>query len=261
MQGLHRFRWNTQNQPMNSSAAKQDIRVLVVEDDPVARYSMCQRMDNEGFMVLEAHSIAEAKKQFKSGTPTVVILDINLPDGKGTSLVKNFQSASNPGIIFVTQKSDRIDRLRSLELGADDFITKPVDLAELVIRVRNLAKRTTASEQSGTFSEDDFVFGRWRLNLAARTLMSIEGEDVSLTRGEFDTLVALVTNAGKVLSRDQILDITGGSDSVNYDRAVDAMIRRLRKKIEVDSKLPKFIITLYGVGYVFQNNTPDISTG
>lgn len=242
---------------MNSSAANPVIRVLVVEDDPVTRYSMCQRMENEGFTVFEANSIAEARKQFKSGAPSVVILDINLPDGKGTSLVKNFQSASNPGIIFVTQKSDRIDRLRSLELGADDFITKPVDLAELVIRVRNLAKRTTASEQSGVIGEDDIKFGRWQLNLAARTLVSVEGEDVSLTRGEFDTLVALVTNAGKVLNRDQILDITGGSESVNYDRAVDAMIRRLRKKIEVDSRSPEFIVTLYGVGYVFQNNTAD----
>jgi DNA-binding response OmpR family regulator len=244
---------------MNSDTTNLEFRVLVVEDDPVARFSMCQRMQNEGFTVFEAHSIAEARKQFRSEAPSVVILDMNLPDGKGTSLIKNFQSASNPGIIFVTQKSDRIDRLRSLELGADDFITKPVDLAELVIRVRNLAKRTSASGHVGASGEDVLRFGRWQLNLAARTLSSIEGEDVSLTRGEFDTLVALVTNAGKVLNRDQILDITGGSDAVNYDRAVDAMIRRLRKKIEVDSKSPEFIITHYGVGYSFQNCTAEIS--
>lgn len=224
-----------------------NLRVLVVEDDPVARLGLVDGITTAGFDVVEADTAAKARSVFSDYQPDVVILDLGLPDDSGQNLAREFRAATDPGIIVVTARNDRIDRLVCLELGADAFHTKPVDNRELVIQISNLSRRLDAREKTAgsQMSKDG-----WHLNLSGRRLTAPNGTDVKLTRGEFDTLAVLSENVGAVLSRDRIQDHTGGVD-ITYDRTVDAMIRRLRKKIEPEPKDPRYIITVHGVGYQF----------
>jgi two-component system, OmpR family, torCAD operon response regulator TorR len=222
-------------------------RILVVEDDPVARLGLCEGIERAGFDVREAPSAAEARKAFSDFAPDVVILDLGLPDDSGHNLAREFRAATDPGIIVVTARDDRIDRLVCLELGADAYHTKPVDTRELVVQIRNLTRRLEAREKD---TGSQLGADGWRLNIPARRLSAPDGTDVKLTRGEFETLAALAENVGQVMSRDQILDQTS-ADNIIYDRTVDAMIRRLRKKVEADPGNPRYIITVHGVGYLF----------
>ncbi len=230
----------------NPSNSK-NLRVLIVEDDPVARLGLVDGIKNAGFDVVEADTAAKARSAFSDFEPDVVILDLGLPDDSGQNLAREFRAETDPGIIVVTARDDRIDRLVCLELGADAFHTKPIDNRELIIQIRNLSRRLDAREKiTGSQMSSD----GWHLNLSGRRLTAPHGTDVKLTRGEFDTLAVLSENVGDVLSRNRIQDLTGG-DNINYDRTVDAMIRRLRKKIEPEPKDPRYIITVHGVGYQF----------
>ncbi|MEW5727886.1 MAG: response regulator [Pseudomonadota bacterium] len=223
--------------------------VLIVEDEPVTRAKLAAHLVGEGFQVSEAADARDMRTIVSKTVPDVVLLDINLPDESGLILARDLRAKSSVGIILVTARQDETDRIVGLELGADDYITKPFNPRELAVRVRNLIRRvapTMAAERSAT---GVFTFGGWRLDCDARQLTSPDGEAVRLTRGEFDVLAALARNAGRALTRDQLLDLTQHDGDAVIDRTIDVLIGRLRRKIEADPKRPAIIMTVHGIGY------------
>jgi len=223
--------------------------VLIVEDEPVTRAKLAAYLTAEGFQVSEAADARDMKAIVSKTIPDVVLLDINLPDESGLILARELRAKSSVGIILVTARQDETDRIVGLEIGADDYITKPFNPRELAVRVRNLQRRVAPSMAAERSASGVYAFGGWRLDCDARQLASPTGEAVRLTRGEFDVLAALARNAGRALTRDQLLDMTQHDGEAVIDRTIDVLVGRLRRKIEVDSRHPSIILTVHGVGY------------
>jgi len=223
--------------------------VLIVEDDPVTRSKLAAYMMAEGFQVSEAADVHETKAILARALPDLVLLDINLPDESGLILARELRARSTMGIILVTARDDETDRIVGLEIGADDYVTKPFNPRELVVRVRNLLRRvgpSMAAERSGS---GVYNFAGWTLDCDSRQLLSPQGESVRLTRGEFDVLAALARHPGRALSRDQLLDLTQHDGDAVIDRTIDVLVGRLRRKLESDARHPAIILTVHGVGY------------
>lgn len=224
--------------------------LVVVDDEPVARETLAAYLDREGFRVTMSEDIRDLRGVIAREKIDLVLLDIRLPGEDGLSFLRELRSRSDLPVIFVTSRGDEIDRVLGLELGADDYVTKPFAPRELLARIRTLLRRT--SETSRTGVDGSFChFAGWTFDLSRRCLNSPSGEDVRLTRGEFDLLAALVRRPGKVWSRDALLDESSHRDNAPNDRTVDVLIARLRRKIEVDPTDPRLIVTEHGVGYRF----------
>ncbi len=223
--------------------------VLIVEDEPVTRAKLAAYLIAEGFQVSEAADARDMKAIVAKTIPDVVLLDINLPDESGLILARELRAKSSVGIILVTARQDETDRIVGLEIGADDYITKPFNPRELAVRVRNLQRRVAPTMAAERSASGIYAFAGWRLDCDARQLISPAGESVRLTRGEFDVLAALARNAGRALTRDQLLDMTQHDGEAVIDRTIDVLVGRLRRKIEVDSRHPGIILTVHGVGY------------
>jgi DNA-binding response OmpR family regulator len=183
----------------------------------------------------------------------LVILDLGLPDEDGLALARQIRARSSLPIIVLTARKQRDDRITALELGADDFMTKPCDPRELALRARNLLSRANA----GASPTEDWPtahtarFEDWVVNLTAHTLVAPDGRDVHLTRSEFNLLAALVKAPNRVLTRDHLLDAVSRHGDAPSDRMIDVLVSRLRRKIEGDPKNPKLIVTVVGFGYKF----------
>jgi DNA-binding response OmpR family regulator len=194
-------------------------------------------------------------KLLATGSFELVTLDLNLPDSDGLTVGREIRARSEVPIIMVTGKGDTIDRVVGLELGADDYITKPFHVREVLARVRAVLRRTdsgAARPAPGAAGRDEHLtFQGWVLDVAKRELTSPSGESCELTTSEFDLLKALATHAKRVLSRDQIMDLLRGHDWNPVDRSIDNLVVRLRRKIEVDPESPRLIKTVRGVGYTF----------
>ena len=182
----------------------------------------------------------------------LIILDLMLPGEDGLSLCRGLRAQSTIPIIMLTAKGDEIDRVVGLELGADDYVSKPFGSRELIARIRAVLRRSendAASEQ--TRRARQYCFDRWRLDTGTRELQREDGIAVPLSTGEFDLLLALIERPGRVLSRDQLLDLARGRTAGSFDRSIDTQVSRLRKKLEVDPAEPKIIKTVWGGGYMF----------
>lgn len=223
--------------------------VLIVEDEPVTRAKLAAHLISEGFQVSEAADARDMRAIVSRTVPDVVLLDINLPDESGLILARDLRAKSSVGIILVTARQDETDRIVGLELGADDYITKPFNARELAVRVRNLIRRVAPSMAAERQASGIYSFSGWKLDCDARQLISPTGEAVRLTRGEFDVLAALARNAGRALTRDQLLDLTQHDGEAVIDRTIDVLVGRLRRKIEADPKHPSIIVTVHGIGY------------
>jgi two-component system torCAD operon response regulator TorR len=223
--------------------------ILIVEDEPVTRAKLAAYLTSEGFQVSEAADAKDMKAIVAKTIPDVVLLDINLPDESGLILARELRAKSSVGIILVTARQDETDRIVGLEIGADDYITKPFNPRELAVRVRNLQRRVAPTMAAERSTSGIYSFAGWRLDCDARQLSSPAGENVRLTRGEFDVLAALARNAGRALTRDQLLDMTQHDGEAVIDRTIDVLVGRLRRKIEADSRHPSVILTVHGVGY------------
>jgi len=223
--------------------------VLIVEDDPVTRGKLAAYMAAEGFQVSEAGGVHETKRILARALPDLVLLDINLPDESGLSLARELRARSTVGIILVTARDDEMDRIVGLEIGADDYVTKPFNPRELSVRVRNLLRRVGPSMAAERSGNGLYSFAGWTLESDSRQLLSPGGENVRLTRGEFDVLAALARHPGRALSRDQLLDLTQHDGEAVIDRTIDVLVGRLRRKIEVDPRHPIIILTVHGIGY------------
>ncbi len=230
--------------------------ILVVEDDAKVRLLLRRCFEGEGFRVTEAGSGAEAVERVTAGTFDLVTLDLTLPDGDGFAVSREIRSRSAVPIIMVTGKGDTIDRVVGLELGADDYITKPFQLREVVARVRAVMRRTAPSgaRAVGTSvpaKDSSLAFEGWVLDVAKRELKSTAGAICELTTSEFDLLKVFATHANRVLSRDQIMDLLRGHDWTPTDRSIDNLVMRLRRKIEPDPERPRLIKSVRGIGYCF----------
>ncbi len=224
--------------------------ILIVEDDPVDRETLAAYLRRDGHRVSEAEDGAAMRSVFSRGDVDVVMLDINLPNEDGLSLLRELRRQSEVGVMMVTGRQDVIDRIVALELGADDYVTKPYNMRELLPRAKNLARRVAAARANAP-DEPKKSFDGWTLDIPHRTLTSPHGKDVRLTRAEFELLATFVASRGRVLTRDSLIDHVSGRDRDPLDRTIDVLVGRLRRKIEEDPANPRRIITVHGVGYVF----------
>jgi DNA-binding response OmpR family regulator len=226
--------------------------ILVVDDDLVIQDVLKQQLSREGFRVTTASNYEEMIKYVDDEMPDLVILDVLLPDMDGFSIARELRSRSDVGIIMLTGKGDTVDKIVGLEIGADDYVTKPFDQRELLARVNSTLRRTRRCQKQPSSKEISIVtFADWRINLTAHELISPKGEEVHLTHYEFQLLNVFVNNVNRALSRDRIMDLVRGQDWSPIDRTVDVLVGKLRRKIEPDPKKPTFIKTVWGIGYKF----------
>jgi two-component system, OmpR family, response regulator len=234
------------------------LRVLVVDDDPDIRTLVATYLGSQGVGVFEASCELELQAIMKDSAPDVVLLDVNLGPEDGFSIARNLRHSWNGGLIMITGRGDTIDRVVGLEIGADDYVAKPFDLRELLARIKSVSRRTArlqlpqvASAEQSLASEKEFKFDRFVLSLAARELRDEQNQVIPLTSGEFALLVALVENRGRILSRDQLLQITHRREAAPFDRTIDVQIGRLRKKLKDIENPPRLIKSVRSQGYLF----------
>jgi DNA-binding response OmpR family regulator len=232
--------------------------ILVVDDDPRVRDMLCRYLEEEGFRVTGAEN-GDAMHRYLSETPVdLILLDLVMPGKDGLTLFREVRGTSDIPIIMLTGKGEPIDRVVGLEVGADDYITKPFHLREVLARVRSVLRRSVAQRAAPQDAPSDadadcerVRFAGWQLDLTKRELRNPDDDNVPLTTGEFNLLSALVGRPNRPLDRDQIMDLVKGHDWQPYDRSIDTQIGRLRKKLEADPKDPQLIKTVRGVGYIF----------
>ena len=226
--------------------------ILIVDDDERLRRTVSRYLKKEGYVVREAGTGEEMRKRLAAEMVDLVILDLMLPDDDGLDLAREVRSQSDVGIIMLTGKVGTIDKIVGLEVGADDYLTKPFDHRELLARVRTILRRVPKEKKRVPESSISSVqFEGWTLDLVTQELKSPSGDLVYLTSNQFQLLVSLVTQAEQPLSRKAISELMGGRNWLPLNRSVDVLVGKLRKKIEVDPKAPKLIKTVRGVGYKF----------
>jgi two-component system OmpR family response regulator len=227
-------------------------KILIVDDDQEIRNLLSSTLQQYGFDTFAAANGDEMFDALKEITPDVIILDLMMPGDNGLTLCKNLNGKFP--VIMLTAMGDETDRIIGLEVGADDYLPKPFNPRELVARIKAILRRTNKekSEQTEHHKNKYLCFNQWKLNILSRRLMSTEDEvEVSLSAGEYDLLLAFAQNPQRILSRDELLDITKNRHILPFDRSIDVQISRLRHKIEDDPKRPQLIKTVRGGGYLF----------
>jgi two-component system response regulator RegX3 len=225
-------------------------RVLVVEDEESFREALEFMLSKEGFEVALAATGPDALIEFDRSGADLILLDLMLPGMSGTEVCRTIRAKSQVPIIMVTAKADEVDKVVGLEIGADDYVTKPFSSRELVARIRAVLRRNSDFEESPIVST--LEVGPVRLDID-RHKVSVRGEAISLPLKEFDLLELLMRNAGRVLTRGQLIDRVWGSNYVGDTKTLDVHIKRLRAKIEQDPAEPVHILTVRGLGYKFEN--------
>ncbi|MEL6892430.1 MAG: response regulator transcription factor [Actinomycetota bacterium] len=228
-------------------------KVLVVEDEPSFVEALTIGLEREGFEIAVATDGAEAIDSFDREQPDVVLLDVMLPKISGIDVCRQLRKRSRVPIIMVTAKGSEIDTVVGLEVGADDYVTKPYRLRELVARMRAVMRRTGDGERDGSVSlmtPDAIVVGDVQLDPAEHRV-EVDGIEVSLPLKEFELLHFLLANAGRVMPRDVLIDRVWGADYVGDTKTLDVHIKRLRSKIEPDPGMPERIVTIRGLGYKY----------
>lgn len=234
------------------SRANREARpsLVVLDDDPVTRSMIGNYFLGEGFDVQEAGTASECRMILRRGPVDLLFVDIRLPDANGISFSQEVRAASMVGIIFVTQNDSEIDRVVGLESAGDDYVTKPVNLRELMARARALLRRRklySAPSKRSTI----LTFGPYILDLTRRELAVNSGKQIALTRGEFDLLAALVEADGRPLYRDFLAEVVSTRSGDGDTRTVDSLVSRLRRKLNLLNGLSAIIVTVPGVGYRF----------
>ncbi|MEN3355811.1 MAG: two-component system, OmpR family, response regulator [Betaproteobacteria bacterium] len=228
--------------------------VLIVEDDRDIREMVAEYLGGHGYEVCQAQSGGDMRDVLERCLPDVVLLDVKLPGEDGLTLARYLRERYDVGIIMVTAAREVIDRVVGLEIGADDYVTKPFDPRELLARVKSVMRRVqsrAAAQPSVNVAPQRVAVGRCFLDVASHQLMDVAGQEVPMTSMEFDLLKVFVEHPNRVLSRDQILTLTRNRDWEPFDRSIDIRIARLRRKVEPDPNAPKTIRTIRGSGYMF----------
>ncbi|WP_431513262.1 winged helix-turn-helix domain-containing protein [Variovorax sp. DAIF25] len=236
--------------------------IAVLDDEADITLLLANYLQSHGFRVTQIHNGRSLITLMDSDPADLVLLDLGLPGEDGFSIARRLRDSWRCGLVIVTGRGDAVDKVVGLEVGADDYVTKPFDLRELVARVkavlRRLTPETPAFAAGVSASPDKLRFAGWQLDTAARNLRSPQGEEVALTGGEFDLLQAFARHPGRVLSRDFLLEQTRGREAAPFDRTIDVQVGRLRKKIEADADDPQLIKSVRGAGYIL---VPPVSHG
>ncbi|MCA8927353.1 MAG: response regulator [Alphaproteobacteria bacterium] len=224
--------------------------ILVVDDHRDIRDALAKYLDRNGYRVSQADSAAAARRVMRDAAIDLVVLDIMMPGEDGLSLTRDLRAQGQLPIILLTAVAEETDRIVGLEMGADDYLTKPFNPRELLARIKAVLRRTQALPPQPTDAPQGLLrFDRWVADPAAQSVADAEGAPLDLSTAEFRLLYAFLTHPQRVLSRDQLLDLTQGRTAVPFDRSIDNMVSRLRRKIEVDPKKPQLIKTHWGGGY------------
>ncbi|MBO6520202.1 MAG: response regulator transcription factor [Rhodospirillales bacterium] len=231
------------------------LSVLIVEDDPDIAGLVEHCLKEIAITPVVVGSNAEARDALANNTFNIVIADLSLPDGDGLSLARDVAALETTGLIILTGRAETTDKIIGLEMGADDYITKPFERRELNARVKGLARRIMALKNVPQTSDDDaevIRFGDWSMLLDKMRIEHEDGRGHDLNASEFELLKMFVDRPGRILSRDQIMDFLFTNASPAFDRSIDVRVSRLRSKIEEDPKHPNLIVTARNVGYVFR---------
>ena len=224
--------------------------VLVVDDDIAVRQLVSEYLAQNDFRVSEAASGAELMGAFRAQVVDLVLLDLRLHGEDGMQLLRQLRAESQLPVIILTGRAEEADRVMGLELGADDYLTKPFSPRELLARIRPVLRRTHAGQEiHGAPVCRAYRLPGWELNLRTRKLSARDGREVALSNGEFNLLAALLATANRVVTRDQLIEMSRRYDNEVYDRAIDVQILRLRRKIESNPAQPQIIVTERGAGY------------
>jgi DNA-binding response OmpR family regulator len=226
--------------------------IAVVDDEIEITVLLGRYLESQGFRVSQLHDGVALLRLMAADPPQLVLLDLGLPGEDGFSIARQLRERWQCGLVIVTGRGDAVDKVVGLEVGADDYVTKPFDLRELLARIKAVLRRTAVTGAGAGASAPRAVhrFAGWQLDTAARRLVDAKGNEVALTTGEFGLLTALLENPGRVLSRDFLLEQTRGREAGPFDRTIDVQIGRLRKKLEADVDDPQIIKSVRGAGYI-----------
>jgi two-component system aerobic respiration control protein ArcA len=237
----------------------QTPHILIVEDEQVTRNTLKSIFEAEGYAVFEASNGEEMHHVLSDKSINLVIMDINLPGKNGLLLARELREQADVALMFLTGRDNEVDKILGLEIGADDYITKPFSPRELTIRARNLLSR--AMTKNATHEEkrnvESYCFNGWELNINSRSLVDPTGDSYKLPRSEFRALLHFCENPGKIQTRADLLKKMTGRELKPHDRTVDVTIRRIRKHFESVTGTPEIIATIHGEGYRFCGDLED----
>ncbi len=231
----------------------QTPQILIVEDEQVTRNTLKSIFEAEGYTVFEANDGEEMHRLLSENQINLVIMDINLPGKNGLLLARELREQANVALMFLTGRDNEVDKILGLEIGADDYITKPFNPRELTIRARNLLTRSMSDQvfHEAHHNVEKYTFNGWTLDINGRSLISPQGDDYKLPRSEFRALLHFCENPGKIQTRADLLKKMTGRELKPHDRTVDVTIRRIRKHFELIADTPEIIATIHGEGYRF----------
>ena len=243
------------------------LHIAVVDDEVDITQLLASYLAAQGYRVTQLHSGRALGELMPRDPPALVLLDLGLPGEDGFAVARQLREHWRCGLVIVTGRGDAVDKVVGLEVGADDYVTKPFDLRELLARIKAVLRRlapqappAAAAPLASSFAplaqttppnRERLAFEGWQLDLAARRLTDPQGREVPLTTGEFDLLSAFLHHPGRVLSRDALLEQTRGREAGPFDRTIDVQVGRLRKKLEQDAENPQIIKSVRGAGYIF----------
>ncbi|RZI94684.1 MAG: response regulator transcription factor [Variovorax sp.] len=234
------------------------LHIAVVDDEADIGVLLANYLQGHGYRVTQLQNGRSLMALMPSDPPALVLLDLGLPGEDGFAIARQLREHWRCGLVIVTGRGDAVDKVVGLEVGADDYVTKPFDLRELLARVKAVLRRVApdgvapgVAPAAPVASRDKLGFAGWTLDTAARRLVDPQGLDVTLTTGEYELLLAFARHAGRVLSRDFLLEQTRGRKSGPFDRTIDVLVGRLRKKIEADADDPQVVKSVRGAGYIF----------
>lgn len=235
----------------------QNLHILIVDDDPEIRDLLKDYLEKQHFRVSTARDGNEMWRALKRGQIDLVVLDIMLPGEDGITLCRKLRDESDVMIVMLSAVGEESDRIIGLEVGADDYLAKPFSPRELLARIKALTRRTTGTladqRKARRLADLPMIdFNNWQLDQNKRRLLDPEGVAVPLSTAEYELLVAFLEHPNRVLTRDQLLDLTKGREAQPFDRSIDVQVARLRKKIETDPKNPHILQTVRGGGYIFK---------
>lgn len=233
--------------------------ILIVDDEPDIRETISTYFTDQGFQVHEAADGAAMRAAMGEHNIALVLLDLRIPGDDGFALCRYLREHHSAGVVMLTGSSDTHDKIIGLEIGADDYVSKPFDLRELLARVKSVLRRVQADQDAGAEQAqvETIQIGEARLTPQSQSLRTANGETVTLTGHEFKLLMSFIENPNRVLSRDQLMNLTENREWDPFDRSIDVRITRLRKKIEARPAEPRFIRTVRGSGYLFSPSGDD----
>lgn len=233
---------------------QQALHIAILDDEADITRLLANYLQAQGFRVTQLHDGRSLMALMAADAPALVLLDLGLPGEDGFSIARQLREHWRCGLVIVTGRGDAVDKVVGLEVGADDYVTKPFDLRELLARIKAVLRRIAPAEPAPAAAAaprgDRLSFAGWTLDAATRTLADAGGKDVTLTTGEFELLLTFAQHPGRVLSRDFLLERTRGREAGPFDRTIDVQVGRLRKKIEADAENPQILKSVRGAGYI-----------